>query len=181
MLHVLYDVCLSYVLDLSQIPFEIPVTLTLISVGLSALLEAVSMANFTVEAQVLAILTAISCGFVMLSFALFPRLRTNYGKLSMWFAISGMGAASYIFLGSSVAKSPKCYIQGWIGTYFHTSALFTSTVISHMLYRMFYPLRSDSTSKIAVTYQYALWAWGTPALFALLPFTTSSVGVDHAE
>ena len=139
------------------------------------------MAHFTVEAQVLAIITAISCGFILLSFTLFSRLRTNYGQLSMWFAVSGLGASSYLFLGSSTPQSPKCYIQGWIGTYFHTSALFTSTVISHMLYRMFYPLQAGTSDKIKVTYQYVLWAWGAPALFALLPFTTNSIGVDHAK
>lgn len=119
------------------------------------------------------ILSVCGCLFIILSYFTFIKLQSSVGRFILWFALSGLGNALYPFFGSPSDGTVICYLQSMIGTYFLLSNVFTSTILSHLLYCIFY---IPSYPKIKISRYHYLFSWGLPLIFTALPFITDSYG-----
>ncbi len=128
-----------------------------------------------------AILSILGGSFMLLSFAVFPKLRNPFGKISMWLAISGIGTGLYPLMGNHGVRSALCYIQSFVGTYFTLVSMFTSTIIVTAIYQIFYSSTVSSIVTFDVTLLKIAYAWGLSAVLSLLPFTTNSYGIDDYD
>ncbi len=89
----------------------------------------------------------------------------------------------YPLLRTPLDKSPRCIIQGIIGSYFSLVAMFTSSVIVLIIYRIFFPKDGTPSTSFTVTVSYRgiAFAWGLPVAFALMPLVTNSYGLDEDD
>lgn len=125
--------------------------------------------------------TAGGC-FMLLSYILFPKLQTSFGAISMWFAVCAIGYSTYCLMGGSREGSALCVVQAMIGTYFVLCSLLTSTILVHTIFRLFYPPRGGtSLTKLSVSRAHVAYAWGIPAVMAVLPATTGSYGQEDGD
>ena len=114
--------------------------------------------------------------FIIISYLFFLKLRSSTGIFALWFAISGLGNSLYPFLGSPKEDSYLCQLQSIIGTYFLLITFFTSTILSKLLYLIFY---NAIFVKIEINIYYIMYAWGLPILLISLPLFTNSYGRDR--
>ena len=115
-------------------------------------------------------LSLVGCSFMVLSFFYHKKLRSAFGKYSMWFAICGIGNFIYPMLGSPSTGSALCTLQSMIGIYFVLVSLFTSTILVTAIYSIF--LRS--MPRLRMTRGSILYAWGVPLIFSFVPVITNS-------
>ena len=126
-----------------------------------------------------AILSAIGCLIMLISYITFQKLRTNFGNISMWFAIAGLGNSLVFVFGFPKSPSASCYMQCILGTYFPLLSMLASALITWTIYLMFYPPKNQGAVKwVIISKTRILVVWGTPFLFAMLPFFTNSYGYD---
>jgi hypothetical protein len=121
------------------------------------------------------ILSVFGCLFILISYFTFVKLRSSVGIFVLWFALCGLGNSLYPFLGSPSDGTVLCYLQSIVGTYFLLSNVFTSTILSHLLYSIFH---IPSYPMIKISRYHYFYSWCLPMIFTALPFITSSYGRD---
>ena len=115
------------------------------------------------------------CIFVLVSFALFSRLRSSFGFISMWFALAGVGNATTLFIGDPPSGSFACYTQAILFSYARLIPVFASTLLVWTMYKLIFPTeQSMGTNVVNISWLRLFWVWGVPLIFSLLPITTLS-------
>lgn len=116
--------------------------------------------------------------FIILSYSFFIKLRSSIGIFALWLSIAGLGNSLYPFLGSPKNNSYLCIIQSIIGTYFLLVTFFTSTILSKLLYSIFYNIIIPN---INIKLNYIIYSWGLPLILISLPLITNSYGKDKKD
>jgi hypothetical protein len=127
------------------------------------------------------VLSFLGGGFMLISFVALDKLRNPFGKISMWFAICGIGNALHPWLGFPAAGSALCYFQSFIGTCCTIVMMLTSTIIVTVIYQLFASTPTYSRyhiKSIEITPLKILYAWGLAFVLSALPFTTGSYGPE---
>ena len=116
--------------------------------------------------------------FVVFSFGFFPTLRSKFAfeQVAMM-ALADMGAALTYWFGSPRDRSGLCTSQAVLQQFFELSSVLWATVISTTLHLAMRRVEIDERRRRRAAYAFT---WGTSALFALLPLSTSSYGASGA-
>jgi len=123
----------------------------------------------------LAGVSLVASGFVVVSFAHFRRLRSNFGYEQVAnMALADVGSSVSFFLGAPRDRSGLCFFQAFAGQYFQLCSVLWATAIATTLFAAITRRESVDVQKWR-PHVYAC-CYGVPLLFASLPFSTASYG-----
>jgi len=128
--------------------------------------------TFFLVYEVVAIVSAVACIPVVLSFFLFKEIRNKlHFKLACTISFCYMTANFAAALGEPPNASPLCEFQGLVQNYFNTAGVLWTTGIAYMLYLLV------TTGTVNVSYtQLSYFCWGAPLISALLPYISAYYG-----
>jgi hypothetical protein len=129
------------------------------------------------------LLSFVGCSFVVISYLIHKRLRTNFGTFSLWLAICGIGNSMYPFLGTHNEKhSAACILQAAVGSYFVLCSLFTSTILTSIIFGLFNQNTSERlTSRISIQCYHYTYAWGLSLILTVIPLFTHSYSLEDGH
>mmetsp|Transcript_31114 Transcript_31114/g.40056 ORF Transcript_31114/g.40056 Transcript_31114/m.40056 type:complete len:328 (+) Transcript_31114:108-1091(+) len=121
----------------------------------------------------LSAVSLIGSSAIILSFLLFPKLRTFALQLVVWLSVSDFGGNITDLLGNPANGSALCYAQGWLKQFFRCAEVTWTTVISYTLYQT---IMHQERSTDRQMWPLHLYAWGVPFLFSVIPSFTNNYG-----
>jgi hypothetical protein len=128
--------------------------------------------TFFLVYETTAIVSAISCIPVVLSYFLFKDIRSKlHFKLACTVSFCYMIAGFAASIGEPPSGSPLCEFQGLVQNYFNTAGVLWTTGIAYMLYLLV------TTNAVGITYQsLSYFCWGAPLIAGLLPYISAYYG-----
>lgn len=129
--------------------------------------------NLLVTVTVVESVASFICsGLIVFSFYQFKKLRKFSLLLVFLLSISDMGVCVSYFLGNPRNGDFMCYSQAVVMSFFELASVLWTTVIAFTLYRLIIEQKTSTH----LIYRFHAFAFGLPAVFSLLPFTTGSYG-----
>lgn len=131
-------------------------------------------------------LTILGSSFTILTYLLFPDLRTNSRTFALWLAIGGLGFSSTVFFFEKSDKTQGllCMIESFVESYFSLVTLFTTVIYCVIISKLFATLNSSRNvdrHTIKVKPGHVVFVWILPFFMALLPFCTGSYGRNRSD
>mmetsp|Transcript_47727 Transcript_47727/g.82110 ORF Transcript_47727/g.82110 Transcript_47727/m.82110 type:complete len:382 (+) Transcript_47727:35-1180(+) len=122
---------------------------------------------------VLSAISLLGSGAIILSFIIFPKLRTFALQLVVWLSFSDFCANVADLIGMPEDGTPACTVQAVGKQFFLLAEVAWTTVISYTLYKTIVHQEKGQNRRV---WRFHLYAWGLPFLFTLIPGTTGTYG-----
>jgi hypothetical protein len=126
----------------------------------------------TAEMRVPSIFALIGTTAVILTYVLFPRLRSlRYVQIVFYIGVNDLIASIGTAMGSKT-NSAECWYQGIATNYNYLVAIFWTNVIAYQMYSIV--VKNEESAKSLAPYHLICWIF--PLIVTLLPLTTNTYG-----
>ncbi|XP_061592306.1 G-protein coupled receptor 157 [Cololabis saira] len=127
-------------------------------------------------------LSFLGSSLIILTFIIWPDLRTTPRKLLVFLSVSDwLSAASYAFgVGRGfLSDSTDCVAQGAVSTFANTSSFFWTVAIAVYLY--IFIVRSNQRAADSLVLFFHIVSWGVPLVITITAVCLSKIGYDASE
>lgn len=122
-------------------------------------------------------LSIVGSLFTILTYLLFPDLRSKSQVFAIWLAVAALGYCLPVYFAEYNHLKYFCRLYGPIVIYFDLVAVFTTVVVANIMYDIF----ATCGQRIQIVRKHYIFVFVAPLILVSLPFTTNHYGSSGGE
>jgi hypothetical protein len=120
--------------------------------------------------------------FTLLTYLIFPDLRTATQILVFWLTGASVGYIATNFITPRNDGSQICTLESFCVQYFSLVVIFTTVVVAQNMHKIFRVYQTKPLDcRVEVEMYHALFVWGVPIIFAFIPLFADVYGKNNSD